>query len=294
MAEEEIIDTIPPDWPEEFNAPVAKLGPPLSVHRFTQRIFRERLVYAIGGILLSGVLNYLYWFVFNIRFADKFIFLLLFGPLIFSIAMIGQILRHRGLWVLRFPMGLLCWKRGTIVSFPWDELQSISFKNYHGSTAAAPWYDAEHPQVQEWKVAVPLLKAAGQFQTMQMTILREDGEELTIPSSLENSASLGERIQAEVFSRKWPALWQQYQLGERLEFGELVVGPGGLSHKKDSLAWYECQSTLITSGTYSIFRVGRKRPWKMFPIASIPNPHILFWLIEKARLPNVSDSVEEE
>ena len=35
--------------------------------------------------------------------------------------------RDRGLWVLVFPQGLLRWQRGAVASFPWDEIERVSF-----------------------------------------------------------------------------------------------------------------------------------------------------------------------
>jgi hypothetical protein len=269
-----------PDWPREFDELVAKLGKPQSVHRFLPKAFRRRILLGFLGIFVSIIINIVYWYILKFRLVDKFVLLLLFGPGVLGFGLIVQSLRHRGLWVLRYPTGLLCWRRGMILSFPWEEIMSFKISAYQSKTTLVPVYvPSEDEETTVTPMVIPLEAAAGRYRIIQLTLKRTDGTEFTLPSSLEGFTDLGRDIQMSIFQRQWPVMETEFLQGRIFEVATVKIQREGIATKKEILSWIDFDEAVLEANILNIRKQDRRRPWHSLAINAIENPHLVMHLL---------------
>lgn len=275
-----------PDWPDELDAPIAKLGEPEGVHCLPGEGRSTALLVGFGLIVLSFVITYLYFFVLKwMVVLDKILFVVLFGPFVAGVMLISRTLRYRGLWVLRFPMGLLYWKKGELKTFPWHEVDAVVFHGYHKEAVIEFVLDDDAEPASAY---IPLDDAFGKFQFIRIEVLRNDGEKIELPSNLIGFIPLGEAVQKEIYAKQWAALWEEFQEKTIVSFGKLAVTYGGIEKEKEMLPWSEFESAGVSGGQILVKRKGRLRSWADCHLHDMPNPHLFLALVERARPREIS------
>jgi hypothetical protein len=280
-----------PDWPHEFDEPVAKLGRPLGVYRTSRRRAFIKGITGLGLVVAGVVINYFYWTMIGWVIPDKFFLLLLFGPPIMGLYLFYAAWRDQGLWVLAYPTGVLRWQRGQVVSFPWSEIEKIVLHRVTKVDAIQGKGDGQGNPVTAW---LPLEDAGSRFLGSQVELVRHDGVSGYFPSSIEGyDEALSRMLQEETFRVLWPRIWERYRAADALTFGDITVSWGGIHKGSDLLPWSEFLEAKIASSKVVIGRVGKWRPFAEVPIASVPNPHLLFTLLTVGK-PTVAVADEDE
>jgi len=283
----------PPDWPIELVEPVERLGPPDEVFRIPRSHALMKFFMGLGLIVGGGLTNYLYWVVFNGPVvAEHFLFLLLFGPIISGLGLIYAGWRDRGLWVLVYPMGLLRWQRGEVVTFPWDEIDEVLFFRV---------VECEKPQREiagdgtieaSW---LPIAKYGSRTLGAHLSLIRNDAAEATLPSSLAGFMRLCQVVQEQTFRAKWPAIWERFLSGSRVAFRTVSISLAGVHRDADILPWYELDDALIQNGKLIIKSRRTSKPWLDVPLQTVPNPHVFaaLLLIGPSAVPDPEDDEDD-
>jgi hypothetical protein len=279
-----------PDWPEEFDESVAKLGPPLGVYHTSRRRALIKGITGLGLIAAGIVINYIYWKMIGLVIPDKFFFLLLFGPPVLGLFLIYAAWRDRGLWVLAYPTGVLRWQRGEVVSFAWGEIEHIVLRRVTKVDGLQGTGDADGNPLTAW---LPVENAGSRFLGSQVELVRGDGISGLFPSSLDNYAVLSRKLQEETFRVLWPGVWERYRAGEAIAFGDLTVSWGGVHKGSDLLPWGDLREAKIVNGKLALAQEGKWRSFAEVPLPQVPNPHILFTLLTIGK-PVVAVAEEEE
>lgn len=91
---------------------------------------------------------------------------------------------------------------------------------------------------------------------------------------------LGQTVQQEVFRRRFPECVQKLEAGEKLAFGDIVMGKQGLIIKGSHYLWEDMKAVRIANG---VFQATLKNSWfaASVPVASIPCFFLLFELIKR-------------
>jgi len=266
-----------PDWPIELVEPVERLGPPDEVFRIPRR---HALLKAIMGICLivgGGLTNYLYWVVFNGPVvAEHLLFLLLFGPIISGLGFIYAGWRDRGLWVLIYPMGLLRWQRGEVLTFPWDDIDEILFFRVVECEKPRRELNEAGEIVASW---LPIAKYGSRTLGAHLTLLRNDSADAILPSAVGGFMRLCQVVQEETFRAMWPAVWERFRSGMRVKFDNISISLAGVHRDADILAWYDLEDALIQNGKLMLKSRRSPRVWLDVPLQSIPNPHVFAALL---------------
>ena len=257
---------------------VTELGEPEALFRISRGRFLAKLALGVLLVLAGIVANYLWWFLGPARF-DHFIFHLLYIVPLSGVALLLHMYRNRGLFVLVYPTGLLRLRRGEVDSFPWNEIESVKlrvarveaaeFTRDHDGATVACWLPAEVPAFKLWDAG--------------FTLLRRDGVEAHFGPALSHYDELAEEVQKRTFAALWPALRDRFRDGDAVWFGELVVTSTGLRHTGKLLRWRELKELAIAQSKLSIKQTGKWLPWALVDLATVPNPHLLFALVEEAR-----------
>jgi len=269
-----------PDWPFELADPVARLGQPSQVFRIPRSHAARKtisgLVLIIGGILA----NYVYWIVLNGQvIVEHLLFLVLFGPIVTGFGLIYAAFRDRGLWVLIYPMGILRWQRGEVVTFPWQEIREITF---HRVVETAKAKRAVGPDGELITVWLPITKEGSRSLGSHLILRRMDAADAILPSSISNYAKLCQAVQEETFRVMWPEAWNRFLEGKRVHFGPLAASFSGLHRDSEFLDWAELEDVQISTGRLKIRSRLLKRPWIEVPLENVDNPHVLIALMIRA------------
>jgi hypothetical protein len=260
--------------PDELARAREELGEPDALFQVSPGWFRTKFVIAV---LLIGVgvgalgLGWLVgWRGFH-AFAHA-----IFWPIGTGIALLVNLYRQRGLYVLVYPTGLLRLRRGEVESFPWDEVAEVRLKtqktdcanhllNERGEPIAC-WLPAEVPDVQVWNAG--------------LTVVRADGTKAEFGPVLAGYAELAAEVQQRSFPPLWADALRRFRDGLMLPFGPLEVSLAGVHHKGQLLRWADVGKVSIANGQLV---VGQKGKWLPFaavrPAADVPNLHVLFALV---------------
>jgi hypothetical protein len=275
MAEEQQVLAESPDWPVELAEPVAKLGPPSAIHRiprqFVTRKFISGLVLIIGG----GIANYIYWFVFNAP-DIQIMHLFLIGPILTGLALWYAVWRDRGLWVLIYPMGILRWQRGVVVTFPWDEIEKVNFQRVFECDRPRRSKDENGQIATSW---LPIVKYGSRTLGAHLSLKRNDGAEAILPSSLGEFSRLCRTVQEETFRALWPDVWSSFIGGNRIAFGEISVSLDGVHRDSSLLSWHLLDDVQTQNGKLSVRALDKRRPWVELPLQNVSNPHVFVALL---------------
>ncbi len=256
----------------------AELGEPEALFHVSPGWLRTKTVVA-GGLLLYGVVaNYLWWVHGPQNFHHVVIHFLLWPPGV-GIALLVHMYRNRGLHVLVYPAGLLRLRHGEVDSYPWAEVEQVKVRAKRADAVVlvrgpdgeltASWLPVDVPTVQVWNAGI--------------TLVRSDGQEAHLGPALADYPVLAEEVQRRTFEVLWPAARDRFRAGEVVPFGDLEVTPAGLRHDKKALPWRELQELTVAQGRLTVKQTGRWLPWVLLDVSAVPNPHVLFALVDEAR-----------
>lgn len=255
-----------------------ELGDPDAFFRISPARFFTKLALGVALLIYGAVANYLWWVHGPATFGHFELLLLVFLPLS-GASLLLHMYRNRGLYILIYPTGLLRLRRGEVDSFPWHEVEHIQLKVQRVNEAEFTYDDGGAPLACWLPVDVPTFKLwdAG------LTLVRADGTEAHFGPALTDYDVLAAQVQMRTFAALWPRLRDRFFTGERVDFGELEVGLAGVRHNGKLLPWAELKELVIAQGKLSIKQSGKWLPWALVDVTGVPNPHILFALVEEAR-----------
>jgi hypothetical protein len=257
---------------------VTELGEPEALYRIGRGRFLAKLALGVLLLVYGAVGNYIWWGRGPATF-DHFVFLFLVVPPLSGASLLVHMYRHRGLYVLVYPVGLLRLQRGEVDSFPWQEIETVRIRvqradaalfsrDKDGNTIAC-WLPADVPTFKLWDAG--------------FTLVRSDGAEAHFGPALSDFDLLAEEVQRRSFAWLWPAVRRRFLAGACVPFGELELEPAGLWHGGKLLPWRELKELTIAQGKLSLKQSGKWLPWALIDMAGVPNPHLLFALVEEAR-----------
>ncbi|MBX9582543.1 MAG: hypothetical protein K2X87_19735 [Gemmataceae bacterium] len=258
---------------------VAELGEPDRVFQVGARWLRTKLLLGVGLLLYGVVANYAWWVHGPQNFHHLVLHLLIWPPAL-GAALLVHMYRQRGLVVLIYPVGLLRMRRDEVDSFPWAEITAVRLKvqkadgavvvRSPGGEPVSAWLPAEVPAVQMW--------------TAGLTLVRADGVEAHFGPAVGGYDALATEVQARTFGRLWADAWGRFRAGGAVEFGDLAAAPAGLRHNGKLLRWAEVKEVSVAGGKLVVKQAGKWLGWAAVKdVTDVPNPHVLFALVEEAR-----------
>lgn len=256
----------------------AELGEPEELFQISRGRLLAKLAVGVLLLLHGIAANYFWWVRGPATLGHVEILFLVILPL-FGAALLYHMYLNRGLVVLIYPTGLLRLRRGEVDSFPWAEVDHVMLKVKQAGAAVfvrdgldnltGCWLPVEIPTVKIWEAG--------------LTVARDDGAEARFGPALTAYDRLAEEVQRRTFAVLWPQVWGRFRAGDGVSFDDLEVSPGGLRHEKKYLPWRELKEVAVVQGKLSVKQTGKWLPWAVKDVAGLPNPHVLFALIEEAR-----------
>ncbi|MCI0700847.1 MAG: hypothetical protein L0241_07175 [Planctomycetia bacterium] len=255
-----------------------ELGDPEAFFRVSRGRFLAKLFLGVLLLLYGVVANYLWWVRGPADFNHIVILLLVLPPLS-GFTLLWHMYRNRGLYILVYPTGLLRLRHGEVDSFPWSEVDHVRLKVQRceaeflrdaDGLPTACWLPVEIPTFKLWDAG--------------LSVARTDGVEAHFGPVLSEYDHLAIEVQKRTFAVLWPTLRNRFHAGARLSFGELEAGSAGLWHNGKLLPWREVKELVIAQGKLSIKQFGKWLPWALIDVYAVPNPHLLFALVEEAQL----------
>ncbi len=201
---------------------------------------------------------------------------MLFGPIISGVGLIYAGLRDRGLWILVYPMGLLRWQRGEVITFPWDEVTDLVFYRVVECDNPKREVGADGELISAW---LPIAKMGSRTLGAHVVLRRNDGVEAILPSSLFDFRRLCRIAQVNTFRALWPNVWAQFLDGRQVEFGSLSLSVDGIHFDKVFLGWHDLEDALVQIGKLIVRSRRQHRPWASLPLQGVSNPHVLAALL---------------
>jgi hypothetical protein len=266
-----------PDLPAELSEPVSKLGPPTDVFRIPRKHAARKAVSGLALVIGGAIANFLYWVVFNGQLDHfHFVHFILVSPLLTGIGLLYAAWRDRGLWVLVYPMGILRWQRGEVVTFPWDEVAELTFFRVVECDRPRRTTGPDGAIATSW---LPIAKVGSRTLGAHLTLRREDGAEAILPSSVEDFPRLCRVVQEETFRAAWPKVWARFVAGKRVKFGELSLSLGGVHRDGDFLPWDDLDDALVQNGKLLIRARDQHRAWAEVLLPMVINPHVFVALL---------------
>lgn len=227
------------------------LGPPSGEFRVSGR---SLLLYLLVGFLLILVGGLVVW-LFVVQ--PKQIKMLFFGivAVVMGCTMIFRTIRNRGLLIIVYPEGLMRFRGAKVDGIFWDEVHALWRKKSTGFWS----------RIVQGKLVISLE--------------RRNGPEIEFDQTLNNLTDLGLLLQQLTL----PHLASRYRsilaAGGTLDFGELVLTPGGIRRGKETLTWNEVAEVEIKEDQIVISKKGKWLNWYKGSTTKIPNLHVLRALI---------------
>lgn len=256
----------------------AELGEPDALFQISRGRFLVKLWTGLGLILGGAVTVYLFWLLGLVGFAAFLAKFLVLLPLS-GIVLLWRMYRNRGLLVLVYPTGLLRLRRGEVDSFPWAEVEHVRVKAQRPGTAvfdrgpdghpATCWFPIDAPAVLLW--------------TARLTVARTDGVEAHFDPVLGDYGRLAEELQRRSFAALWPVIWGRFRAGHPIAFGDLEANVVGLRYQSKLLHWRDLKELSLVQSKLTVKQAGKWFPWAVKDLGEVPNPHVLFALVEEAR-----------
>lgn len=278
----------------------ARLGEPDSTHQTSQSRVIWRFVVGVLLVVGSAAFHYLFWtkeIPWPAARHFKLWAIIVVGGLVgpgAGLALIGFAVKSMKMWVLTYPAGLFVWHRGQVSAYPWDDIVAVQFGGLPPKAAFIVMRLSDDPPELAW---YDLERTSGRLFGSNLTLERADGEEVTLPSVLEEFPALGERIQKETFTRLFPALRAGLRAGATVDVGPVTFSPAGLTVDKKDLPWPDVDRIDRAGEEIHIFQKGKKRPWKKVPVVAAKNLHVLMGLahamLKQANPPAEPDSEGE-
>ncbi len=260
-----------------------RLGEPDSTHHTSRGGVVWRFVVGVLMVVGSAVFHYLFWTEQipwpAARHFKLWAFIIIAGLLGpgGGLALIAFAVRSMKMWVLTYPTGLFVWHRGQVSAYPWDDIVAVQFGGLPPKAKYTLLNDGDDPPELGW---YDLEKTGGRLFGSNLTLERADGEEVTLPSVLEEFPALGERVQKETFSRLFPAMRDRLRAGASVEIVPVTFSPLGLTFGKKTLPWLDMDRIDRVGNELHIFQKGKKRPWKKIPLLVTKNLHVLMGLAD--------------
>lgn len=263
---------------DDFSRAVTELGDPDTVFQVSRRRYLTKLW--VGTALVVGSVAAIALFlalgmVGGIAVLAK----VLLTPLIIGAVILITMYRQRGLVVLVYPTGLLRLRRGEVESYPWEEVAAVRLTLQRADAPetryaddgrpTACWFETDTPTFQLWKAG--------------LVLERTDGTEAALGPALADYPLLAETVQRRTFPFLWAVAWNKFVDGEAVAFGDLEVTATGLRHAGKRLPWRDFKEMAVAQGRLSIKKVGKWIPWLILDVGKVPNPHVLFPLVEEVR-----------
>lgn len=263
---------------DDVSRALAELGDPDAVFQVSRGRFLAKLwaglALIVGGVAANGLILALGMWGALAALAK-----LLLTPPIFGSVILVTVYRQRGLVVLVYPTGLLRLRRGEVESYPWDEVAEVRLKLQRAEAPevlrdddglpVACWFEADAPSIMIWNAG--------------LVVERADGTEAAFGPALADYPHLAETVQRRTFPRLWAAAWEKFTDGEAVAFDDLEVTATGLRHAGKRLPWRDFKELTVAQGRLTVKKVGRWLPWLILDVSKVPNPHVLFPLVEEAR-----------
>jgi hypothetical protein len=270
------LDATHPD--DHLHRAVTELGDPDVLFRVSPARFTAKLT--LGGVLLTFgiVANYFYWVHGPAQFGHWQMVILFFLPMT-GAALLWHMYRNRGLHVLVYPTGLLRLRRGEIDSFPWREVDQIRLSVDRTGAVAVARDEAGNPT----GCCLPADAPAFKLWNAGLTVSRADGVSAHFGPALTDYPRLAEEVQQRTFAVLWPAVWGRFASGHAVAFDDLELSPAGVRSAQNFLPWKDVKEITAAQKKVCIRQVGKWRPWYLKDAAAVPNPHVLFALVEEAR-----------
>ncbi len=263
----------------------SRLGEPDASYRTNPTSVAWRFTLGVLIVIAAAGLHYVMWSglvpwpgrhikLWFILLAAMFV-----GPGV-GLYLINFAIRGRNLCVLAYPTGLFIWHRGRVVAFPWDEIRAIQI---HGLPVKAilnrdpgsVWFDLQRSRRRVFGTT--------------LTLTRTDGEQASLPSTLDDFPDLGRLVQSETYRRLFPTMWTDLRGGRAIEFGPIDCNHLGIANQKQILPWPEVADLSRTGDKLEVKRVGKKKPWTKFDFHDVHNPHVLMGIAHAARSPDPID-----
>ena len=112
---------------DHLHRAVIELGEPEALFRISHGRFLAKLTLGVLLVVYGLVANYLWWVHGPATFGHLEVLFLILPPLS-GVSLLLHMYRHRGLFVLIYPSGLLRLRRGEVDSFPWHEVESVRLR----------------------------------------------------------------------------------------------------------------------------------------------------------------------
>ena len=263
---------------DHLHRAVTELGEPDVLFHVSPARFLAKLVVGVVLLVFGLVANYLWW-VHGPAKVGHFELLLLVGLPMTGVALLWHMHRNRALHVLIYPTGLLRLRRGEIDSFPWAEVRDIRLKVQRAVSAAIQRDEFGNPVGSSLPADVPSF----QLWNGGLTVAREDGVSAHFGPALSEYPRLAEEVQRRTFAAMWPGVWERFRTGHAVVFDDLELTPAGLRFALKFLAWTDVKDLAIAQNKLSIKQNGKWLPWYLKDASAVPNPHLLFALVEEAR-----------
>jgi hypothetical protein len=268
------------DLPDDdhLHRAVIELGEPEALFRISRARFLAKLCLGVSLIVLGAVANYFWWFE-GPATVEHFVFHLLYIVPLSGVALLVHMYRHRGLYVLIYPSGLLRLRHGEVDSFPWHEVESVRLK-VQRADAAEFIRDPDGAPTACW---LPIDVPAFKLGDAGLSVVRADGVEGHFGAALSHYDALAIEVQKRTFVALWAPVLARFRDGTSVSFGELELDRAGLHHNGKLLRWRELKELVIAQGKLSLKQTGKWLPWVLLDLAGIPNPHLLFALADEVR-----------
>lgn len=262
---------------DDFSRAVTELGDPDAVFHVSRGRYLAKLwvglTLIVGGVAAGGLALLL-----GVGGFAVFAKVLLAPPVIGAVILV-HMYRQRGLVVLVYPTGLLRLRRGEVESYPWDDVTEVRLKlqrsdgpEIRDDEAGRPtscWFVVDAPSLMIWHAG--------------LVVERTDGTEAALGPALAEYPKLAETVQRRTFRHLWAAAWGKFAGGDAVAFGDLEVTATGLRYAGKRLPWRDFKELAFAQGRLSVRKAGKWIPWAVVDVSKVPNPHVLFPLVEEAR-----------
>jgi hypothetical protein len=267
------------DLPDDdhLHRAVIELGEPQALFRISHGRFLAKLALGVMLVLYGLGANY-FWWVHGPGTFGHFEILFLLVPPVSGISLLVHMYRHRGLFVLIYPSGLLRLRRGEVDSFPWHEVEFVRVRVQRAEVQFTRDPDGS-PTACWLPVDVPTFKLGD----AGLSVVRTDGVEGHFGPALSHYDVLAEEVQKRTFAALWSSARDRFRDGDRIGFGDLEADRFGLHHNGKLLRWRELKELNIAQGKLSLKQSGKWLPWVLVDMGSVSNPHLLFALVDQVQ-----------
>jgi len=186
------------------------------------------------------------------------------------------------LWVLVYRTGVFVWHRGKVLAFPWGDIRAVQMTGIPDKTVLQQDLDPRQMPKTVW---YDLEKSRRRVFGTTITLTRTDGEQVSLFSTLDSFAALGQRVQEETFRRLFPSYLADLQDGSKLDFGPLKCDRDAIYVGKKSLPWSQVDTVAKASDKLEIkHKVGSKtKTWAKCDLNEFVNLHVLMEIVQAMR-----------